>query len=137
MGQAPRRMTRYVLDTHAYVLAVRTPKKLGANARRALQRVENGQAEALVPAATVTEVLMLKDLRRTDIGFPEVRASLARAPSMRFLPLDLSQMETFASLASLRDPFDRLIVSAAIATGSKLVSKDSLLAESGLVEVVW
>lgn len=130
-------MTRYVLDTHAYVLAVRTPKKLGADARRALQRVEKGQAEALVPAATVTEILMLKDLRRSDIGFPELRASLARAPSMRFLPLDLAQMETFASISNLRDPFDRMIVSAAIATGAKLISKDAVLAGSGLVEVVW
>lgn len=130
-------MTRYVLDTHAYVLAVRTPKKLGAEARRALQRVERGQAEALIPAATVTELLMLKDLRRSDIGLPELRASIARGPGLQFLPLDLAQLEQFESLSSIRDPFDRMIVSAAIVTRSKLITKDTLLTDSGLVEVVW
>lgn len=57
--------------------------------------------------------------------------------SLHFLPLDLAQMEIFASISSLRDPFDRMIVSAAIATKSKLITKDAMLAESGLVEVVW
>jgi PIN domain nuclease of toxin-antitoxin system len=36
-----------------------------------------------------------------------------------------------------RDPFDRLIVSATLATSARLVSKDEVLADSGLVHVVW
>lgn len=130
-------MTGYVLDTHAYVMSLKTTAKLGGDARRALQRVERGQAQAFVPAATIIEVMMLKDLKRSDIGMAEVRASLARSAQLRFLGLDMAQLEVFASLTNMRDPFDRLIVSAAIATKSKLISKDTAIADSGLVEVVW
>jgi PIN domain nuclease of toxin-antitoxin system len=53
------------------------------------------------------------------------------------LALDLEQLEEFAALASIRDPFDRLIVAAARRTRAKLVSRDAKLAECGLVETVW
>jgi PIN domain nuclease of toxin-antitoxin system len=130
-------MSRYVLDTHAYLLAVTAPKKLGKSSARVFRRIERGQDEALLPAAVVAEVVMLAELGRTDVGLPELKASFQDTPALRFLPLDLAQLEVFTSLRNLRDPFDRLITSAAIATGSRLVTKDTRVAESGLVEVVW
>lgn len=130
-------MSSYVLDTHAYLIAVTAPKKLGKNATRVLRRIERGQDEGLLPAAVVAEVVMLAELGRTDIGLQELKASLQDTPALRFLALDLPQLELFAGLRNLRDPFDRLIASATLATGSRLVTKDARLAESGLLEVVW
>jgi PIN domain nuclease of toxin-antitoxin system len=51
--------------------------------------------------------------------------------------LTWEQLDEFVSLTSIRDPFDRLVVSAARTLDAKLVSKDEALAETGLVEVVW
>jgi PIN domain nuclease of toxin-antitoxin system len=51
--------------------------------------------------------------------------------------LTWNQLDEFSSLTSIRDPFDRLIVSAARSTGAKLITKDESLADSGLVDVVW
>lgn len=127
----------FVLDTHAIVLALTKPTKLGKDALRALRRIESGQAQGYLPAAATAEVLLLRDLGRIELGLAEIKATLSDIPALRFLPLDLAQLETFATLSSVRDPFDRLIVGAAIATGSKLITKDSLLTDSGLVEVVW
>ena len=56
---------------------------------------------------------MLRELGRLEVGLVELKAALDSAPSLRFLPLDLAQLDEFALLPSLRDPFDRLIVSAA------------------------
>lgn len=128
---------RYVLDTYALVLALAAPKKLGEDARRVLKRIERGQDEGLVPAAVGAELGMLRELGRTELGIPELKAAFADTPSLRFLPLDFAQLEVFATLQGLRDPFDRLIVSATLATGSRLLSKDVALTESGLVHVVW
>jgi PIN domain nuclease of toxin-antitoxin system len=66
-----------------------------------------------------------------------LKASLNDVPGLRFLPLDLPQIEIFGGLRKMRDPFDRLIVSAALALGARLITKDSALSESGLVESVW
>ncbi len=78
----------------------------------------------------------MRELGRTEIGVPTLQ-SVFDSRAWRFLPLDWAQIDAFAALGTLRDPFDRLIVAAARATGSKLISKDGTLQELGLVEVIW
>ena len=128
---------RYVLDTHAVIFALAAPKKLGAEARRVLHRIERGQDEGWIPAAVGAEIAMLRELGRTELGVPELKVALDESPGLRFQSLDLAQVEVFATLQGLRDPFDRLIVSASLAIGARLVTKDSRISESGLVHVVW
>ena len=128
---------RYVLDTHACVFMLAAPRKLGREARGAIGRVEVGRDQAWLPAAVVAEVLILRDLGRVRIGLPELKRAFEGAPGFHFLPLDLPQLDQFASLAAVRDPFDRLIVGAARALGATLITRDSALEEVGLVETVW
>jgi predicted nucleic acid-binding protein len=71
-----------------------------------------------LPAAVAAEVVMLRELGRTELGLPVLQ-------------------EEFAALGTIRDPFDRLIVAATRRAGAKLISRDRALAESGLVDVVW
>jgi PIN domain nuclease of toxin-antitoxin system len=113
------------------------PRKLGADARRALERVESGNDEAWIPAAVVAKIVLLHELGRIRIGLPQLRETFDSVPGLRFLPLDLHQLDQFVSLTSVRDPFDRLIVSAARSLKADLLSRDQELGESGLVRVVW
>jgi len=52
------------------------------------------------------------------------------------LALDIEQALEFGSLSGIRDPMDRMIVSAARATGSRLISNDEALDGFG-VERLW
>jgi PIN domain nuclease of toxin-antitoxin system len=113
------------------------PKKLGARARAAIERVEAGHDEAFLPAAVVAELVILKELGRISIGLPQIRAAMEQTPAFRFLALDLDQLDQFAALATVKDPFDRLIVSAARSIRARLITKDAMISESGLVETVW
>jgi len=128
---------RYVLDTHACVFLLAAPAKLGRHARAALQNVEAGRAEAYLPAAVVAEVLILRGLGRLGIGLPEIQRAMAVTSSLRFLALDLDQLNEFAALGAIRDPFDRLIVSAARSADAALITRDGRISETGLVETVW
>lgn len=128
---------RYVLDTHACVFMLAAPRKLGAAARAALRRVESGREEAWLAAAVVAEVVLLRGLGRVGIGLPEIRRAIESAPSLRFCPLDLDQLDQFSTLGAIADPFDRLIVSAARSKGAVLLTRDGAIAESGLVETLW
>ena len=128
---------RYVVDTHTCVFLLAAPRKLGASARRTLQRVESGRDEAWVPAAVAAEIVLLHELGRIGIGLPQLRETLDSVPGLRFLPLDLHQLDEFASLTGIRDPFDRLIMSAARSLKADLVSRDEALGQSGLVRIVW
>lgn len=134
MAAVPR---KYVIDTHACVFLLAAPRKLGASARKALERVENGQDEAWVPAAVGAELVLLHELGRIRIGLPQLRETFDAVSGLRFLPLDLHQLDQFVSLTAIRDPFDRLIISAARSLKAELISHDEALGESGLVRIVW
>ena len=130
-------MTDYVLDTHACVFALVAPKRLGAAAQAALRNVEEGRGIAWIPAAVAAEVVLLRELGRISIGLQQVMSAMERAPSLRFLALDLPQLSEFAVHAGIRDPFDRLIIGACRTVGGKLVTKDRFLQECGLVQTIW
>ncbi len=127
----------YVLDTQACIWALSAPEKLGRQARAALGKVEAGHGEAWIPAAAVAEIALLRELGRTRVGLGELRTVFEETPHFAFLPLDLPQLDQFVALGSIRDPFDRLLVSAARSLGASLLSRDQALGESGLVEVIW
>lgn len=130
-------MADLVLDTHACIYALIAPAKLGKAARRALADVEAGRTRAWIPAAVVAELVLLRELGRIEIGLPELRTALEQAPALRFLALDLRQLDEFAAHTSIRDPFDRLIASACRVVDGRLVTKDESLRSSGLVRTVW
>ena len=95
MAIVPR---RYVVDTHACVFLLAAPRKLGANARRALERVDSGRDAAWVPAAVVTQIVLLRELGRIRIGLPQLRETFDSVPGLRFLPLEIDQLDHFVSL---------------------------------------
>lgn len=126
-----------VLDTHACVYALIAPNRLGKAARRAITNAEAGRSVAWVPAAVAAELVLLRELDRIKVGLPELRAAMEASSGLRFLALDLRQMDEFAAHRAIADPFDRLIVSACRAVDARLVSRDTALADSGLVRVLW
>lgn len=130
-------MRDLTLDTHACVLMLSAPRKLGDGARKALEGVETGRAQAWLPAAVVAEIILLRGLGRTDIGLPDLRRAMEACPRLRFLPLDLDQLDEFAVLGALRDPFDRLIVAAARVKRARLVTRDGVIRDGPFVETTW
>ncbi len=80
---------------------------------------------------------MLRALDRIDIGLRELVTAIEEAPSLRFLALDLEQLDALSALASVRDPFDRLILGAARARRAKLITRDAALSAQTLVPVIW
>ena len=130
-------MADLVLDTHACVYALSAPSKLGAAGLKALRQAEAGRCTAWIPAAVVAEIVMLKELDRIGIGLPELRIAMAESGAFRLLPLDLRQLDEFAALRGIHDPFDRLIIGACRAVDGRLLTKDQRIQDSGLVVCLW
>lgn len=129
-------MAEYVVDTHACLFSLAHPAKLGRRARRALEESSRQGHTVWVPAAVATEVVLLRELGRTDIGYTDLKKAFEET-TWRFLPLDHDQIEEFTALTGIRDPFDRLIVSAARSIRARLISRDAGIADLGLIDVVW
>lgn len=128
---------RACIDTHALIWYLSRPRKLGRSAARRLREADAGRCEILVPAIVLVELTLLREAGRNVIGVPQVEALLAAQPAFQLQPLDMAQATEFALLDSLPDPFDRLIVAAARSTDVPLISADTVIDASALVETVW
>jgi PIN domain nuclease of toxin-antitoxin system len=129
-------MGQLVADTHAILWYLTAPRKLGAAARRAFQGADEGRALCCVPAIALVEIEMLRERGRVGVGVVDVLHALAGRPGYAVLALDADQALEFAGLVGLKDPMDRLMVAAARATGSRVVSVDDALDGFG-VERLW
>ena len=129
-------MPRLVADTHAIVWHLTAPRKLGAAARRAFAAADEGRTLCCVPVIALVEIALLRERRRIGVGVDEVLRALAGHPGYAVLALDADQAAELASLVGMSDPMDRLILAAARATGSRLVSVDPVFDGRG-VERVW
>ena len=89
-----------------------------------------------MPAVTLVEISLLHERGRLRVGVPQVLEALADHPGYAVLPLDTEQALELVSLPGIRDPMDRMIVAAARATGSRLVSIDEAIDGHG-VERIW
>src|SRR5205085_1449652 len=128
-----------VTDTHALLYAAGKSARLGKKAARFFDRCERREAVLYVPVAVIWECCTLArvsriNLRRTVREFFD---ELFSNPA--YQPLDLSPDQAFAAdeLRFTRDPFDALIVAAALSTGLPLLTRDTAIRASGTVKVLW
>jgi PIN domain nuclease of toxin-antitoxin system len=129
-------MNRLIADTHTVVWHLTAPRKLGAAARRELDAADAGRTLCCVPAIALIEIALLQERGRVAVGVGDVLRALAGRPGYAVLALDGDQALEFAGLVGLKDPMDRLVVAAARATRSPVLSVDPALDGWG-VERVW
>jgi len=129
-------MGRLIADTHTVVWHLTAPRKLGAAARRALTAADEGRWLCCVPAIALVEIALLKERGRIRVGVDEVLRALASHSGYAILALDAEQAVEFTGLVGVKDPMDRLVLAAARATRSRLVSSDDVLDGFG-VERIW
>jgi PIN domain nuclease of toxin-antitoxin system len=125
-----------VADTHALVWHLTTPGRLGRAAGRAFAAADAGRAVCYVSVIALVEIWLLYERGRLRFSPAKILETMGDHPGYAVLPLDIEQVLEFGTLALVRDPMDRLILAAARATGSRLVSADEALGGHG-VDRVW
>lgn len=134
-------MRELVTDSHALLWHLYDPARVGPRAREALMAADAGEAHIYIPAVVVAESLMVAEKGRV-LGLT-VERLLEHFEAIRgsenFLPTALSPGLVLAShrLTAIPDIFDRLIVTEAKQRGLPLLTRDSVIRESGLVETIW
>jgi len=126
----------FVADTHALVWHLTEERRLGRAARRLFRSADAGRNLGYVPAISLVEIALLYEKGRLRVSLARILETLAGHTGYAVLPLDLEQSMAFASFPGVRDPMDRLVLAAARATGSRLVSADEALDGHG-VERIW
>ena len=128
-----------VTDTHPLLFHAAGGGRLGPRAAAFFSRCERRDAILYVPAAVMWECSLLAraarvNLRRSVRGFFD---DLFSNPAYQPLELVAEQIFRADELRFTRDPFDGLIVAAAETTGLALITRDTLIRQSGNVPTLW
>jgi len=103
------------------------------------QAVEGGEATIYVPMAVVMEVTFLARAGRANLKVPAFTFfdTLFSNPAYQPLDLSLEHLRVADVLRFNRDPYDSLIVAAALVLGLPLITRDAAIVESKAVKVLW
>ena len=128
-----------VTDTHPLLFHAAASRQLGRRAAAVFEAAERRAAVVYVPAAVLWECSLLASANRVDLqrSFGDFCADLFSSPA--YQPFDLTPEQIYDADAHRpnRDPFDALICAAARLLNLPLLSRDSDIRHSGLVEVIW
>ena len=130
----------YVTDTHALVLyAIGKTARLGRKALRAFAQAERRRATIYIPTVCFFELSLLLESGKlsSNMSFPEWKTRVEQSGLFVVEPLVWEDIEEARSLQALVDLFDRLISGAANRLHSPLITRDSQIVESRMVETVW
>lgn len=132
-----------VADTQSIFWYLAAPDRLSPRALEALASAEDSDG-IVVSAWTIPELWMAATRKRGSRAIPRGSYELARATlldrdtTLRIEPFDERMWPHFEEVSlRLADPFDAAVVATARAVGCELVTSDRLIAETGVVPIVW
>jgi PIN domain nuclease of toxin-antitoxin system len=129
----------YVTDTHALIYFTSNKKsRLGRKARRIFEAADSGASLIQVPTIVLWEVSLL--LRQNYIFLPQRFdhwcRSIDSSRGFSILPLEWTDIDEARALP-FADPYDCLISGASRRMTLPLITKDDVIASSGLVDTIW
>jgi len=113
-----------LLDTHTILWFFSAHPNLSTVAQNL---IENETHEKLISIASVWEMAIKQNQKKLNLGKSAAKyvEEKLEFPDFQLLTIDLQHLELISSLESYhRDPFDRLLISQAIAEDITLISKD-------------
>lgn len=126
----------YVTDTVALVLRLEQ-RKLDEQARVLFDTMEAGGVTIYVPAMVFAEILYLQERSRITTSLQDVAAYIERYETCQEYSLTQAVVYAASEIQDVPELHDRLIAVNARALHAALVTNDSKIQASKLVQTVW
>jgi PIN domain nuclease of toxin-antitoxin system len=133
-------MSIYATDTHALIyFANQNYRRLSPRATDAFEQAERGEALIRVPAPALWEVSLPEKLGHVRLSKPyeEWAKELFRLPCFDCVALDAEIIAKSRTYTFNDDIFDTAIVATARLKDVPLITRDTAITDSGLVEILW
>jgi PIN domain nuclease of toxin-antitoxin system len=128
---------KYVIDTHAIIWYLSGSKKIKSQARAAIKDVEAGNAEGFIATISLAELAYLFEKGRIMVSLNDVLSKIDSLPTFHIVPLERRLIEELPNIPQIPDLHDRILVALAQLLDAKLVTKDEIIKNSGLIDIVW
>lgn len=133
-------MSMYVTDTHPLIFfANRNQRQLSRRAWQIFEQAVEGRALILVPAPALWEVSVLERLGQITLNssYREWARDLFNLPCFDCVPLDADIIAEARNCNVNQDIFDAAIVATAKLKDLPLITRDTAITDSGLVDIFW
>jgi len=128
----------YLLDTHAFLWALKNPKRLGELARRI---IENADTRLYLSSISAFEIMNKQRVGKLDPSYESVvenYTQYARRLGVDDLPLTLAHTYLAGSMGwEHKDPFDRLIVAQASLENLAIITDDAQIQVHPWIDTIW
>ena len=134
-------MSQYVTDTHAIIWHLVNDRRLSSRARQVFTETDAGRHQVFIPSIVMVEAIYLAERQRIDSTvLTQLLALSEESPTnYQVIPLDMEVIQALRATDRTLVPElpDRIIVATALLRGLQLVTRDSAIATSGIVAVLW
>jgi len=127
----------FVTDTHALLCYLTEDKRLGKKALKILEKADIGDAEIIIPTTVLAEALFITEKHKVDIKFMDIIEEIENSSNYFIHPLDLEVILKCHELLKIPELHDRVIVATSLLLDAKLITKDAIITDSNIIEVVW
>jgi PIN domain nuclease of toxin-antitoxin system len=130
----------YTTDTHALIYyACNKHSKMSRPALKAFEKAEKGNGYIYIPAATIWEISYLEKEGQIKLkdGYEQWMDGLLSRQGLEIVPLTEEIIRESRSYGFNNDIFDHVIVATAVVMRTPLITRDSAITESKIVEICW
>lgn len=127
-------ITRFLLDTNAFLYFINNDSALSETAKNLLE----SEVDLLISAASLWEIAIKFSIGKLSLpdSFGNFIPAQIRQNDIEILPVTLPHLEKVSSLPfHHKDPFDRLIIAQSIVENLLVVSSDTTFDSYGIVRI--
>jgi PIN domain nuclease of toxin-antitoxin system len=130
-------MDIFVVDTHALAWFLAEDSRLSPLAQRTLSAGEVGEAQVLISTLVLAELTYIAQRQRVPVAMEEALVRIEAGDGFVIVPFDLPTFRILLELPSHWDIHDRIIAATAKLYEAKLITRDTMLRDAGVIEVLW
>ena len=126
----------YVTDTHSLLWYFSDNPRLSRKALNAFEKtIENGSI--IIPIIVLAEIMYIAKKGRIEMTFAETVKRINDMENFEIVPLDIDILNIADKIEDELEMHDRLIAATALFFKVPLITRDQVLKDSGLCDVIW
>ncbi|MEQ8190104.1 MAG: PIN domain-containing protein [Candidatus Eremiobacterota bacterium] len=126
----------YLADTVAVLRFLADTGKIGSKARKIFEETEKGEHIIWISIISIVEIMYLAEKNRIPVNLEDFIEKIKVNRNYKLIDLDLDIVRTANRLSGL-ELHDRLIVATAKYMDIPLITSDSIITNSGFIEILW
>jgi PIN domain nuclease of toxin-antitoxin system len=126
----------YVTDTHSLVWYFTGSSRLSKRALNVFEKTVK-EGTIFIPTVVLAEIMYISKKGRIPISFSETLEKIEHNDNFEITPLDLDILNIADKIEYDMEMHDRIIVATAIFHDVPVITKDEVIKQSGVCNVIW